>query len=67
MCFGAVFSSYIVHELLRFQVGWVMSWRMSGWVILETFALGQVVTLFAAWWQVSSASQVAAAEALQYE
>jgi putative ABC transport system permease protein len=67
VCFGAVFSAYIVRELLRFQVGWVMSWRMSGWVIVEAIALGQFVTILAAWWPVRSARRVAPAEALQYE
>jgi putative ABC transport system permease protein len=67
ICFGALFSAYIVRELLRFQVGWQMSWHLSPWVILEALLLGQVVTALAAWFPVRSASRVAAAEALQYE
>ena len=67
VCFGAVFSAYIVLELLRFQVGWVLDWRMSGWVIVETLVLGQIVTLFAAWWPARSARRVTPTEALQYE
>lgn len=67
VCFGAVFSAYIVQELLRFQVGWQLSWRLSGWAILQAFALGQVVTMFAVWWPLRSARRVEAAEALQYE
>jgi putative ABC transport system permease protein len=67
VCFGALFSAYIVRELLRFQIGWELSWQLSGWVILETFVLGQLVCAFAVWWPVRTARRVAPAEALQYE
>ncbi|MET0388649.1 MAG: FtsX-like permease family protein [Polyangiales bacterium] len=67
ICFGALFSAYIVRELLRFQVGWELDWRLSWSVLVETFVLGQLVTAFAVWWPVRSATKVAPAEALQYE
>jgi len=65
--FGALFSAYIVHELLRFQVGWQLSWNLSGWTIVRTFALGQIVSLFAVWWPLRSARRVSPTEALQYD
>jgi len=67
VCFGAIFSAYIVQELLRFQVGWELSWRPSGWVMLETCLLGQAVAMFAAWWPMQAAGRVEPANALQYE
>lgn len=67
VCFGALFSAYIVQEVLRFQVGWQLTWSLSGWAIVRAFALGQIVTLFAAWWPLRAARRVAAAEALQCE
>jgi putative ABC transport system permease protein len=65
--FGTLFSVYIVKELLRFQIGWQMSWHLSGWVIVEMFVLAQVVALLATWWPMRSAAQVDAVDALQYE
>jgi putative ABC transport system permease protein len=65
--FGTLFSAYIVKELLRFQIGWQMNWELSGWVILETFIVAQLVTLFAVWWPMRTAGEVDAVEALQTE
>jgi putative ABC transport system permease protein len=65
--FGMLFSAYIVQELLRFQIGWIMDWQLSGWVLLETFIVAQLVTLLAVWWPMRSAGRVDAVEALQYE
>jgi putative ABC transport system permease protein len=67
ICWGTLFSSYIVLELLRFQIGWQMSWELSGWVLLQTFVIAQVVTALAIWWPMRSAGRVDAVEALQYE
>jgi putative ABC transport system permease protein len=67
VAFGALFSAYIVKELLRLQVGWQMSWQMSGWSVVETFVVAQAVVLFAVWLPMRAASRVDAVEALQYE
>ena len=65
--FGAVFSACVIKELLRFQIGWQMSWKLSGWVVLETFVVAQIVTFLSVWWPMRTAGRVAAVEALQYE
>jgi putative ABC transport system permease protein len=65
--FGTVFSAYIVKELLRFQIGWQMTWSVSGWVLFNTFVAAQLVTFLAVWWPMRSAGRVDAVEALQYE
>jgi putative ABC transport system permease protein len=64
---GAVFSAYIVKELLRFQIGWQMSWQLSGWSILQTFVLAHLVSFLAALWPMRTAGRVDAVEALRYE
>jgi putative ABC transport system permease protein len=64
---GALFSAYIVKELLRFQIGWRMNWELSGWSLLQTFVLAQVVAFLAALWPMHSAGNVDAVEALRYE
>ena len=65
--FGTGFSVYVIKELLRFQIGWQMSWKLSGWVVLETFVVAQIVTFLSVWWPMRTAGRVAAVEALQYE
>jgi putative ABC transport system permease protein len=65
--FGSVFSFYVVKELLRFQVGWQMSWQLSGWVLVETFVVSQIVAFISVWWPMRSAGKVDAIEALQHE
>jgi putative ABC transport system permease protein len=65
--FGTAFSAYIVKELMRFQVGWNMSWQMSPWVILQIFIAAQVVTFISVWLPMRSADRIDAVEALHYE
>jgi putative ABC transport system permease protein len=65
--FGTAFSAYVVKELLRFQIGWQMSWKLSGWVVLETFVVAQIVTFVSVWWPMKTAGRVGAVEALQYD
>jgi putative ABC transport system permease protein len=65
--FGTAFSAYIVKELMRFQVGWNMSWQMSPWVILQIFVAAQVVTFISVWLPMRSADRIDAVEALHYE
>jgi putative ABC transport system permease protein len=65
--FGMAFSAYIVKELMRFQVGWNMSWQMAPWSIVEIFIAAQVVTFISVWLPMRSADRIDAVEALHYE
>jgi len=67
VAFGTAFSAYIVKELMRFQVGWNMSWQMSPWVVLEIFIAAQIVTFISVWLPMRSADRIDAVEALHYE
>ena len=64
---GSLFSIYIVKELLRFQMGWQMSWGLSGLSVLETVVLAQVVVFLAALWPMHTAANIDAAASLHYE
>lgn len=65
--FGMAFSAYIVKELMRFQVGWHMSWQLSPWAIVEIFIAAQLVTFVSVWLPMRSADKIDAVEALHYE
>jgi putative ABC transport system permease protein len=65
--FGTGFSAYIVKELMRFQVGWHMTWQLSPWAIVEIFIAAQLVTYISVWWPMRSADRIDAVEALHYE
>ncbi len=67
VAFGLGFSAYLVRELLRFQVGWHLSWQPSLWGVIETCVLAQVVAVVAAWLPMRAASRLDVIEALQYE
>jgi putative ABC transport system permease protein len=67
LSFGTLFSAYIVKELLRFQIGWQMTWHLSASVVVEAFVLSQVVTWIAIWLPMQSAVKLDAGDALQYE
>jgi putative ABC transport system permease protein len=65
--FGSVFSAYLVKELIRFQIGWHLSWQFSLPTVLESLVLAQLVSVVAAWWPMRSAAKLDVGEALQYE
>jgi putative ABC transport system permease protein len=65
--FGIGFSAYIVKELMRFQVGWHMSWQLSPWAVAEIIIAAQFVTFISVWWPMRSANRIGAVEALHYE
>jgi putative ABC transport system permease protein len=65
--FGMSFSAYVVKELMRFQVGWHMSWQLSPFSIIQIFVAAQIVTFLAVWWPMRSADKIDAVEALHYE
>jgi putative ABC transport system permease protein len=65
--FGSGFSAYLVKELIRFQVGWHLSWQLSIPTVLESLVLAQLVAVVAAWWPMRSAVKLDVSEALQYE
>lgn len=65
--FGSVFSAYVVKELMRLEVGWQMSWQLSGWALLQTFVIAQVVSLLSVWWPLRSATRIDSVTALQNE
>lgn len=65
--FGSAFSAYIVKELMRFQVGWNMTWQMSPWVVIQIFIAAQIVTFISVWLPMRSADRIDAVEALHYE
>jgi putative ABC transport system permease protein len=67
VAFGTLFSAYIIKELMLFQVGWQMSWQLSGWAVLETFVVAQLVAVVAAWWPMRAAGNLDVVDALQYE
>jgi putative ABC transport system permease protein len=65
--FGSIFSAYLVKELIRFQVGWHLSWQLSLPTVLESLVLAQLVAVVAAWWPMRSAAKLDVSDALQYE
>jgi putative ABC transport system permease protein len=64
---GMVFSAYIVKELMRFQIGWHLTWQLSPWSIVEIFIAAQVVSFISVWWPMRSADKINPVEALQSE
>lgn len=64
---GAGLSAYMVLEALRLQVGWSIPFRLSGWVLAETFVTALPVAWVAAWWPTRWVTRLEAVQALQYE
>jgi putative ABC transport system permease protein len=64
---GGAFSLYITEEILPLQLGWRVSWRFSPLVVVETFAVAQLVALVAALWPMRAATKIDVRDALQYE
>jgi putative ABC transport system permease protein len=64
---GTLLSMYAVKELLRFEVGWYLTWRFATAAAVETFIISQVAALIGAWWPMRSAAKLDVVDALQYE
>jgi ABC-type lipoprotein release transport system permease subunit len=64
---GSVLSAYMVLESLRLEVGWNISLHLSGWVLVEAFALALPIAWLAAWWPMDWACRLDVVDALQYE
>jgi putative ABC transport system permease protein len=64
---GTALSAYMVLEALRIEVGWRIALHLSGWVMLETFALALPVAWLAARWPMRVIAKLEVVEALQYE
>jgi putative ABC transport system permease protein len=64
---GTLLSMYAVKELLRFELGWFLTWRFAVAAGVETFVLSQLAAVIGAWWPMRSAAKLDVVEALQYE
>lgn len=64
---GTAYSIYIVNEVIRFQVGWKLTYAFPALSMLTIFAIAQVAAFAAAWWPARRAANVSIVHALEYE
>lgn len=64
---GTTLSVYMVTEALRIEVGWQLSLHLSGWVVVQAFALAIPIAAVAALWPIRWSHRLEVVDALQYE
>ena len=67
MLLGSALSAYMVLEALRLEIGWSISLRLSGWVLLEAFVLALPIAWAASVLPMQWAGKLEVLEALQAE
>lgn len=64
---GGVYSVYIVKELMRFQMGWALTYRFPWEQAVQVFVVAQIVAWAGAWWPARRAARLDVVDALEYE